>query len=84
MGTASISSDGIFVAKDLERSAKLAFIKAATKVIVLADHTKFDRQAPLRLAGLDVIDLVVTDREPPSATRKALEQAGVEIQLAPA
>ena len=82
MGTASISADGIFVAKDLERSAKLAFLKAAKKVIVLADHTKFDRQAPLRLAGLDVIHMVVTDREPPLATRKALEAAGVEVQLA--
>lgn len=81
MGTASLSARGMFVAKDLERSTKQAVINAARTVILLADHTKFSIQAPVHLAALDVIDVLITDAEPPLALRRALDAASVEIHI---
>lgn len=38
-------------------------LRRADQVIVLADHSKFDKQMFHRVAGLEDIDIIITDRE---------------------
>lgn len=82
LGAAAVDERGLYVAQDIERSAKLGFIERADRVVLVADHTKLDRSAALLLAPLDVVDVVVTDRPVPAPVAQALRAAGVEVVLA--
>ena len=65
-----------------EADFSTAVIAHAERAIVVADHTKFARRAPVRFAGLDQIDVVITDRELPRETADAIEAAGVVLVIA--
>lgn len=84
LGAAAMNERGIFVAKDLERSTKNALIRAVDRVVLVADHSKLLARAPVRLAELDVVDVLVTDRPVPAAMERACRQSGVEVIVAEA
>src|SRR6476661_4377554 len=54
----------------------------ADRVVVAADHTKFDHKKAMVLGPLDLIDVLVTDRTPPEPLRSALAAAGTDIVVA--
>jgi len=49
-----------------------AMIEQSTQSMVVADHTKFRNQAPVKVCGLDGIGTLVCDRPPPHALAAAL------------
>lgn len=65
-----------------EAEFSAAVIRHAERVIVVADHGKFSRRAPARFAAFEQIDIVVTDREPPPAARRHIEDAGTTLVVA--
>lgn len=66
-----------------ECSMILAMICAARRTIVLADASKFGRSSFAHIAPLARIQILVTDEAPPSDLAHALEQARVEVIVAP-
>ena len=56
----------------------------ATVAVVVADHSKFGRITPVKIANFDKAHYVVTDVAPDRRTRKALETTGPELILAQA
>ena len=59
------------IRRDLEKLEKrdwqhVPAVERAQKVYLLVDHTKFGKVAFTRLFGIDQIDVVITDREPPA------------------
>jgi DeoR/GlpR family transcriptional regulator of sugar metabolism len=58
-------------------------IASAERTIVLADATKFGRNAFAHIAPLATINVLVTDAPPPDDLARALGEAHVEIVLAP-
>ena len=59
-----------------------AIIEHSRQVWVAADHSKFNRPAMVKLAGLDEIDRLFTDELPPAPFPGLLAQAGVVCELA--
>ena len=57
-----------------------AAMKQARETWVIADHTKFGRDAPVRVCGLSEINLVVTDRQPGFEFSQLCEERGVRIR----
>lgn len=57
-----------------------AILDTATRVILIADATKFDRRALVHVCDLSRIDVLVTDRAPTGRLAKAL--AGAEVIVA--
>jgi DeoR family transcriptional regulator, fructose operon transcriptional repressor len=55
---------------------------AADRVIVVADSTKFERNAFAQIADLHRAHTVVTDTQPPTPLAEALEEAGVDLVVA--
>lgn len=55
---------GIFDSDEDEAEIKRLLVAKSQKVILLADHTKFDQVAFAKLFDLDQVDIVVTDRRP--------------------
>jgi len=83
--TAVISCKGI----DLERGItdsnepecelKKYMLRQANKVILLADHTKFDKTAFSKLVELTAIDYLITDRKPSEVWLKRLSEDNIEV-----
>jgi DeoR family transcriptional regulator, aga operon transcriptional repressor len=56
-----------------------AILKAGKEIIVLADHTKFGRAATVRLAPLESIHSIVTDRQTPQDMLEAVRERGLKV-----
>ena len=82
VGAAAVGASGLFVATDRERPTKLALMASTDRVVLLADRTKFDAAAPVRLCPWDQIDVLVTDEQPPDAIARSCAKAQVEIIVA--
>ena len=50
--------------------------------VLLADHTKFDRIAPVRVANLDKVTHLIVDNEPQGAMARALATLSAELLVA--
>jgi DeoR family fructose operon transcriptional repressor len=62
-----------------EAAVKEAIVRAARRVVLVADASKFGQESLVSFAPLDAIDVLVTDREPEGALTDALSAAGTEI-----
>lgn len=65
-----------------EAAVKRAIVAAARRVVVVADADKFDAELLVSFAPLSAVDVLVTDSEPGGGLGAALEDAGVEVQVA--
>lgn len=83
LGCGGLSVDrGITYFDPLEVDVRTMLVGLADRVILAADHSKFDHKKAMVLGPLDLIDVLVTDREPPAPLRDALDAADVEIVVA--
>ena len=62
--------------------AKRAMIEAATEVTLLADHSKFGREALVRVAPLSSVQRIVTSPGVDGDELAAIREAGVEVIIA--
>jgi DeoR family fructose operon transcriptional repressor len=83
IGVGGITQDGLFTGLLQEAKMTASMIGAARRTIVLADSTKFNQQLLGHIASLEEIDILVTDAEPPRELFRAMEQLGVQVQVAP-
>jgi DeoR/GlpR family transcriptional regulator of sugar metabolism len=60
---------------------RMRMIAAARSAAVVADHTKFGRTTPVRIAGLEAVRWLIADAPPPRALRGVIEAKGVSILL---
>lgn len=80
IGISGIDLDGTLLDFDYrEVHAARAIIDNSRKVFLAADHTKFGRNAMVRLGSVTEIDALFTDRTPPPGLIEVLNSA--EIQL---
>jgi DeoR family fructose operon transcriptional repressor len=81
VGTNAFSLDhGLSTPDAAEAAVKRTMIEAARLTVLLADHTKFGREAVFKYADLDMVDVLVTDDGMTAAEARSLEVgAGVEV-----
>jgi DeoR family transcriptional regulator of aga operon len=65
-----------------EAEIKKAMIKAASRIIVLADHSKLKHVATARIAALDEADLLITDSGASADTIRELRAGGLQVAVA--
>ena len=83
VATNGLSVDGGLSTPDsAEAAAKRAMVAAGRQVVVLADHTKVGEQHFERFAGIDDVDVLVTDSGLAPDEVGRFEAAGVEVVLA--
>lgn len=82
IGASAIDSDGAILDYDY-REVRVAqeIIRQARHTILVADQTKFERRAPVRLAHLSDIDIFVTDYAPPKDIFEICRTHGVQIEV---
>lgn len=82
MGIHGISSAGISDSNSLNVGSIRAMIKAARKIIVVADHSKFGRDAMIQVADWSEVHQVISDDGLAQEYREMLEKKNVKLMLA--
>lgn len=84
IGTSALDRDGDLLDFDpQEVRVSRAILRQARASYLVADASKLDRRAPVRIASLSEIDRVVTDRAFPEALARRCREWGTEVLLAP-
>ncbi|MGD8428883.1 MAG: DeoR family transcriptional regulator [Ectothiorhodospiraceae bacterium] len=84
MGISGIDQDGTLLDFDYREVRVLqAIMDNARTVLLAADHTKFGRNALVRLAHVSQVNALFTDEPPPGNIRALLEEAGGRLVVAP-
>ncbi|WP_119166975.1 DeoR/GlpR family DNA-binding transcription regulator [Algihabitans albus] len=80
IGVSAIETNGDLMDYDYrEVSVARTIMENARKVILVADASKFERTAPVRIAPISAVDVFVTDYLPGPAIRASLAEAGVTL-----
>jgi DeoR/GlpR family transcriptional regulator of sugar metabolism len=87
VGKAFLSCKGVHLQRGLSESNELQgrvkqkMIEIADRVVLLADSSKFGAQAFTRVAGLDEVDAIVTDRGLSAETEEGLKELGIDTRI---
>ncbi len=80
IGTSAIDPDGTLLDFDIrEVQVSRAIIENARHVVLVADSSKFARSAPVRIAHLADVDVLVTDRLPSAEIAGVCREHGVTV-----
>lgn len=83
IGFSGCEPDGTLLDFDLHKVAvKQAAIRRSRRVIAVGTADKFQRSAPVAVAGFDALTHLVTDAAPPPALAEAAAAGGVELVVA--
>lgn len=83
IGISGIDADGTLLDFDYrEVRVQQAIVEHSRTVFLVADHSKFGRNALVRLGDLSRIDAFFTDEEPPAEVRRALVDHGHAVFVA--
>lgn len=67
-----------------EAEVNQALVKAARRVVVLADHTKWNTQGLATIAPLDAAAVVISDDRLPEEAQATFHELGTDLMLVPA
>ncbi|MFE0758277.1 DeoR/GlpR family DNA-binding transcription regulator [Inquilinus sp. NPDC058860] len=83
IGISGIDEDGTLLDYDYrEVRVARAIIDNSRQVFLVADHTKFGRNAMVRLASIGEVHALFTDRVPPAPFREAIAATSCRIHVA--
>lgn len=80
LGADGIDPDyGITTTNALEASLNQSMMKAAQKIILLADGTKFGRRGFGKICPTEQVDMIITDKKAPAHVVTKLREKGIEV-----
>lgn len=72
---------GLTTTSAMEASLNKEMLKAAHKIIVLADSSKFNKKGFGRICGLADVDQIITDTGIDKRTKERLNELGIELTI---
>lgn len=81
MGIRGITADGLSDSSALVVESIRAMIKSAQRVVIVADHSKFGRNAMIHVADLTEIDQIISDRDLAPEFRQLMDEHSVSYLL---
>jgi DeoR/GlpR family transcriptional regulator of sugar metabolism len=82
MSAGGVTSEGLFNSNALLVDTERQMIRAAERVTLVADHTKFGQRALSHLCPLDQVDQVVSNATLSQEWQDVLRERGISVQLA--
>jgi DeoR family myo-inositol catabolism operon transcriptional repressor len=88
-GTVFLAATGISLTKGItnystiEAEMKKVMMEISERVVLLADHSKFDVVSLMRFADLKDIDVLITDAAPPTEYERYCAEHQVEMVVTP-
>jgi len=84
LGTSGVSMKKGFTSSDIyEAEIKRAMINAGQKIVILADHSKFMRQALVSFSSLQDVDMVITSDLTDPAIVGEMTAMGLDVVICP-
>ncbi len=84
IGVSALEEDGTLLDFDQQEvSVAKAIIRNARTTILVADSSKFERSAPMRIGNVAGVDYLVTNQKPPERFTEHCSKHAVEIIIAP-
>lgn len=84
IGCSALDGEGDFLDFDFQEvSVSQAIMEQSRQVYLVADHSKFQRSAPARIASLARIDAFFTDRPLPAPLQEACKGWDTDVSIAP-
>lgn len=81
IGTSALDEDGDLLDFDFrEVKVSQAIIHNARKAFLVADHSKFERTAPVKIVSLTELDMFFTDQQPSATVCQLCDEAKVIIE----
>lgn len=82
IGCSALNAAGDILDFDLhEVSVSQAIMAQSDKVWLVADHSKFDRKAPVRIGSLGDVDVVLTDKALPAVCDTLCADADTRVEI---
>ncbi|NDV18636.1 DeoR family transcriptional regulator [Pseudodesulfovibrio sp. JC047] len=83
IGISGVDQDGTLLDFDYrEVTAARSIIENSRKVFLVTDHTKFGRNAMVRLGNIREVDAMFTDKNPPAELVEIIKHNDVELYVA--
>lgn len=82
IGAAGLTQAGLFDYSLEDSELKRVYLRRSSRKVLLCDAAKFNRLSLVQVAGLDSIDMLITDATPSGELAEALASANVEVRLA--
>lgn len=85
IGTSALDQDGDLLDYDAQEvRVSRAIIRQARRTYLVADHSKLSRAAPVRVASLNEVQCLFTDRRLPGALAQKCAEWGTKVVVSPA
>lgn len=82
LSIAAISANGGFMDNELwEADLSQVMIRQASKVMIVADHSKFERRGLVQVCDFSSVDVLITSQHPPKEAARRLAEAEVEVMV---
>jgi DeoR family glycerol-3-phosphate regulon repressor len=83
IGCSAMDADGDLLDFDIQEvGVSQSIIAQSRKTYLVADHSKFGRTAPARIASMQLLDTVFTDAPFPDALARACAEWGTKVMVA--
>ena len=83
VGCSALDLDGDMMDFDFQEvNVSRAILGQSRKTFLVADHTKFSRSAPAKIASLSDVDVFFTDQPPPPDFASACQSWGTQVVVA--
>src|ERR1700733_12915602 len=82
LAATGLGERGVFCGNGYDAITKRALIDVSERVVLMADSSKFETQAMVRVCGWDAIDTIIVDSGIGEGQRRLLMQHGVNVIVA--
>ena len=82
LAATGLGERGVFCGNGYDAITKRALIDVSERVVLMADSSKFETQAMVRVCGWDAIDTIIVDSGIGDGQRRLLMQHGVNVIVA--
>lgn len=82
LSATAVGADGLWGANVRDAAIKRVLAGQSARVILLADAGKLEATAPVRIAPLEIIDILVTDDRADPGILEHFARAGIDVKIA--
>jgi DeoR/GlpR family transcriptional regulator of sugar metabolism len=81
LSPAAVDARGVYARSPAEAGVQRRLIEMAERVVLVVTHEVYANSAPVRIAALDRMGALLSDRPPPRAVATGLRGADVAMQV---
>lgn len=82
LSATAVGLDGLWGTNVLDAAIKRVLARQSSRVVLLADADKLERTSVVRIADLEIVDVLITDGRADTQVLARFEAAGIDVRIA--